>query len=361
MTRKKSTRDNPSRSTPIDRFQADIDARKQHEVDTALSEARRQAQQYQRRYDDLLADYNGFREECGWLDLLSGAFSRARPVEPKSKTGTGEAAAVAVGCDWHGLEVVDPAQVNQLNEYGPEICKASVREFFHAILAWTNIHRHGIKIRHLVLALLGDLITNMLHDDQKEGNAGTPQEEILFVLELICGGLDYLLEHGGFDRITVACCDGNHGRDTERIRAAGRCKHSHEWLLYQFLARMYAGRVEFAVADGYLLYLPIMGKVVRFHHGDGIRYQGGIGGLTIPMNKAIRAWNIGRRADLDVCGHWHQTIPPGPFYAVGSLIGYAPYSIKIKADYEEPQQGFFLMDGKRGLTAINHIKVRPAG
>jgi len=346
------------KSKPVDEFKAEVDARKQHEVDTAMADLRRDRDRAVRRYDNLLADFNGFKTDCAWLDLLDGAFSKPPKIEHEGKTGTGQAVAVAVGCDWHAFEAVKPANVNGLNEYTPEICQASVEEFFRAIVAWTEIHRAGIKIDTLVLALLGDLMTNMLHDDQKEDNAGTPQEEILFVLDLITSGLDYLLEHGGYKKIVCVCCDGNHGRDTERIRYAGRSRHSHEWLLYQFLARTYAGKVEFVIADAYHVYQPVLGYTLRFHHGDGIRYMGGIGGLTIPMNKAISAWNKARHADYDVFGHWHQMINPARFLSVGSVIGYNAYAVGIKADFEPPQQALFLVDSRRFVTSVNRIYVR---
>ena len=39
----------------------------------------------------------------------------------------------------------------------------------------------------------------------------------------------------------------------------------------------------------------------------------------------------------------------------GSLAGYSPYALSIKADYNEPSQVFFLMDKKRGKTIVAPI------
>ena len=81
-------------------------------------------------------------------------------------------------------------------------------------------------------------------------------------------------------------------------------------------------------------------------------YSGGIGGLTIPMEKAIAGWNRGREQApyLDVFGHHHTAMQNPRFISNGSLIGYGPFSLAIKAGFEPPQQTFFLLDSKRGRT-----------
>ena len=97
--------------------------------------------------------------------------------------------------------------------------------------------------------------------------------------------------------------------------------------------------------------------MLRFHHGDAIRYEGGVGGLTIPANKAIAQSNKSRTAYLDIFGHYHQMLDGGKFVSNGSLIGYNPYAIRIKASYEEPKQVFFLMERDKGKTAVYPIFV----
>ena len=81
-----------------------------------------------------------------------------------------------------------------------------------------------------------------------------------------------------------------------------------------------------------------------------IRYQGGVGGVYIPVNKAISQWSRAKHADLDVFGHFHQAKHDVRFISNGSLIGYNAFAISIKADFEPPKQAFFLIDRKRGVT-----------
>jgi len=268
---------------------------------------------------------------------------------------------IAVASDWHVYERVRPERVNGLNSYNPEIAERSIIEFFNGILAWVEIHRTKLKIKTLVLALLGDFITNTLYSDQKMENAGPVQEETLFALSLIKSGVDMLVDLGDFDEIRLVCCSGNHARPQKEKEVAMSAVNTYEWLMYKFMADyLYKDHavVKFQIANGYHEFLNIYGKEIRFHHGDWTRYMGGIGGLTIPLNKSIKAWNTGRHADFDIQGHYHQTLNPNLFYANGSILGYSTFAVLVKGEYERPQQGLIVIDSKRFITSVNRIYVR---
>jgi hypothetical protein len=71
--------------------------------------------------------------------------------------------------------------------------------------------------------------------------------------------------------------------------------------------------------------------------------------------KAVPTWNDIRPADVHCIGHWHQLRDYGNAVVNGSLIGYGPYSQRIRAPYEQPQQSMFYVDSARGkcmLTAL---------
>jgi len=114
-------------------------------------------------------------------------------------------------------------------------------------------------------------------------------------------------------------------------------------------------RIKFIINDSYLTYMDIYGYTARFHHGDSLKYGGGIGGIFIPAFKAISQWNKSMRADWDFFGHFHQLKDGGNFISNGSLIGYNAYAIRIKADYEKPKQAFVIIDEQRGLDVVRKI------
>ena len=262
----------------------------------------------------------------------------------------GEATAFAIGGDWHVEETVDPRSVNGLNEYSLETADRRISQFFRSILRLTEIERAGTKIENLVLALLGDMMTGYIHEELQESNGLSPTETVLWLRQRIKAGLELLKTEGGFKRIMVTCSYGNHGRTTKKTRHATGAKNSYEWMMYHMLRDDIPG-VEWLIADGYHLYFEVYGRLIRQHHGDNVQYQGGIGGLTIPTEKAIAGWNKARTPYLDIFGHHHTAQQSQRWLCNGSLIGYGAYSLAIKAGFEPPQQTYFLLDSKRGRTA----------
>ena len=138
-------------------------------------------------------------------------------------------------------------------------------------------------------------------------------------------------------------------------------KNSYEWLLGKILEGELAGvpGVDVYVADGAHEYLDVYGTTIRFHHGDDVRYQGGVGGLAIPLRKACDSWDSFKVADITVIGHWHQFVDYGFAIVNGSLIGYNAYALSIKARFEPPRQAFFLIDKDRGKTLVAPVFVEP--
>jgi len=91
-------------------------------------------------------------------------------------------------------------------------------------------------------------------------------------------------------------------RSFTKRRIATGYRHSWEWLSYSNLASYYRKRpkITFKVEQGYHNWLDVQGHPIRFHHGDAIRYAGGVGGVTIPLRKKIAQWNKRRQAYLDM-------------------------------------------------------------
>ena len=272
-------------------------------------------------------------------------------IEPQLASGTAEGTVVLVASDWHVEERVDPSKVSYLNRFDPEIAEARAKKFFSSGLRLVKLLQQDIKIKNVVLALLGDFISNELHEDSAEHNALQPMHAVAFASDLIAGGVNHLMDGTDFN-LEVVAHSGNHARVTRRTRFGAENGHSLEYLMYLGLKKEFKAekRINFNVADGYHSYMDVYGETIRFHHGHAINYQGGIGGIFIPAFKAISQWDKARRADLDVFGHFHQMKDGGKFICNGSLIGYNAFGLSIKADYERPQQTLFLMDKNRGRT-----------
>lgn len=295
-----------------------------------------------------------FAEECAKQRDIALAIDRRPKVRPilAKEDAASEAVAVVLASDWHYEETVDPTSVSGLNEFNLEIADKRIEKFAQSVVRLTDIQRGGTDINTLVLAMLGDFITGYIHEELVESNSLSPTQAI----ERISGKIASVISHfkKNFKRVIIPCSYGNHGRTTKKPRASTGAANSYEWLMYRLLSK-YVDGVEWHVADGYHNYLNIYDWTTRFHHGDGLTYNGGIGGLTIPVEKAIAAWNKGIVAHLDCFGHWHTSQQNPKWLCNGSLIGYSAYALQIKAPFEPPSQTFFLMDPKRGRTVTAPI------
>ncbi len=306
-------------------------------------------------YRELLKRHNALKSE------LDEAFKLKRPaqvhkIEQAHRTGTSEATAFIVASDWHIEEEVKPETVNHLNHFNLEIAKSRIDHFFQNSLTLLRIMGRDVKIQDVVLCLLGDFITGSIHEEFLETNQLRPGEAIWTAQNHLVSGIKFYLEHTRCNLIVV-CKSGNHSRMTPKTRFATESGNSLEIYMYKNLARIFEGekRVRFVIDDSYHTYLTVYDKKVRVHHGHAVKYAGGVGGIYIPMNKAIAQWDKGMKADLSISGHYHQQRDGGNFISNGSLIGYNAYAVSIKAEFEPPKQTFFLLDRKRGKTVVAPI------
>ena len=254
--------------------------------------------------------------------------------------------------DWHCGAIVRPGSVNDLNEFDLAIFHERAQGLFRNALKVVNMVRSSATISEMIVWLGGDLIDNWLHPEQVQLQELSPTQQLIECERAIVAGLGYLLEHGGFERIIVPCSHGNHGRTTQKMQADNSHATSYEWLMYQSLQRHFRQepRINWQIADGNVTYLTVLGQVLRFHHGDACRYQGGIGGLTIPLTKWIHRADQAIRADHTFQGHFHQ-LTLGPNWSVnGSLIGATAYGLKLGFAPERPQQLMRFIDSTRGFT-----------
>jgi hypothetical protein len=274
-------------------------------------------------------------------------------VPPRVKSETSESAAVFVWSDWHIEERVYPEQVSNRNDYSLKVAESRFLNLLHGCLAWYKIESAKTTIKTIVLALLGDFITGSIHSDLSEGNQLPPAEAIHKAYSMLVSGIKFILANTPKDVVLIIPChSGNHGRMTKEQRIATEAGNSLEYFMYLMLRDYFQDekRIQFVIQPGYHSYVSFFNGAfdIRFHHGHQINYQGGVGGITIPVNKAIAQWNRARHADLDVFGHFHTRFDGGNFICNGSLIGYNAYAVSIKAAFEKPSQTFFLVNKEYG-------------
>lgn len=273
-----------------------------------------------------------------------------------SKKGKREVVPVIVASDWHIEEQVKSAITNGMNEYNMEIAEDSVRQFFDNACELIHQSKRDSKISTVVFAILGDIINGVLRDEDLQSNQQTSIEALTTARTLIYRGLKQLAEDTKCN-VRVICCVGNHGRLTDKVYPSNQVRNSLEYLLYKTLERDFRDHpnINVVVSEAGYYIQDIFGTRVRFHHGHTFKFNGGIGGLSVPVLRKISQLNLIEKADLDVCGHFHSMQIFPNCILNGSLVGANGYSIQLGIPFEPPRQVFFLMDSKYGRSVVAPI------
>jgi hypothetical protein len=320
-------------------------------ADAELARLRSEVASLKGRYKAALQQIDRERERADSLVQLRG-IEPAAVRNSRNAKGTKHAATMVVLLsDIHCEEVVRPETVNGLNEFNLDVCDARLAELWSRFFAMLEHERQLCRIDRVCIWIGGDVITGMIHPELAEENSLHPLAAKRWIGSRLRGFIDAASEQ--VKEIVVATSCGNHGRTTEKLRT-NEADTSYEHDLYLTMqAEERKKNVRWQIGEGHLNYVDLDGFRVRFCHGHAIRYQGGIGGIHVPLNKAIAAWDSTTRADLTCIGHWHQFSwgRSGRYVTNGSVIGHSAYAIRIKANYEPPCQAAFVIDhGRREVT-----------
>lgn len=338
MARARKQRHDPSLAS----FERHLDVAR----DASNSRLRDELASLKRKYDASLKQLDAEKAAVANLTALSDvAPKRIARSRPRGKRP--EATAVLILSDWHVEEEVRPETCRNLNHFTLAIADRRIKQLVQRASMLIEHEKHLTGIRRIVVAALGDFITGHIHDDLVEVTQLAPLAATRWAGERLGGVIDAMSE---IAPVLVATASGNHGRSTKHPRMATENDHSFEQHLYLTMAGQEKRKnVEWQVGEGYLNNINLDGFIVRAHHGHAIRFGGGVGGLTIPANKAISNWNQAQRADLDIFGHWHCfSWLPYRFVANGCLIGHNAFADRIKAEYQPPSQSLVIIDHDHG-------------
>lgn len=294
------------------------------------------------------------RRKLSLYEQHSG-LKRKKPIAIKtSKSKSKEAdygTVITLLSDIHAEHKIQLSQTNGVNKLTPDIVVLRMHHYFENLLKLTRLTRKGLKLNNLVMGMLGDNIHGFIHEEYLRTNYMTPIEASLFITDVLKDGLKKILENGDFTNVIIVCKVGNHSRTTQKIYTDEEALHSYEWGIYNILAKAFP-EIHWVIDESYFTYLNIYDKTLRFHHGHGFRYVGGVGGIYIPLMRYILKVNRQKQADMDLIGHWHtrEFLASGGAIVNGSVCGPDPYSIRMGFPIEPPTQTFQILDAEKGFT-----------
>ncbi|WP_028451848.1 hypothetical protein [Chitinilyticum aquatile] len=257
--------------------------------------------------------------------------------------------------DWHWAEVVDPRQINGVNEYNLEIAHQRASKLIQKTI---SLLRHEFtRPCHpgIVFALGGDMVSGDIHDELMATNAVEIMPAVHDLIGVLAWCITTLADE--FGAVFVPCVSGNHGRNTHKTRAKGRNYTSFDWLAYVTLARLFENdkRITFLIPDGPDAYYRVFGTRYLLTHGDQFRGGDGMIGALGPIirgdhRKRSRNGQIDAGYDVMLLGHWHQYIHLQRLIVNGSLKGYDEYAYSNNFGFERARQALWITHPVHGIT-----------
>lgn len=265
--------------------------------------------------------------------------------------------------DFHWGEVVDPEQVNHVNEYNLETAKQRLHTTVEKTIDICFNHTVNPDYPGIVLALGGDMVSGDIHEEIAKTNDGYTMEHVFDMFDHFVAVIDTLADK--FGRVFVPTAYGNHGRNTRKPITKGAAQTNFDWMLYTMLEKHYASdiRVRFMVPTGYDAFYSIYGTNYLLTHGDRIGARGGDGiigiiGPIIRGTKKIKAHydTMEKHIDCVIMGHYHTYLNHQGIIVNGSLKGYDEYAMANRFNAEPPQQALWFTHPDHGITLTMSIR-----
>ncbi len=245
--------------------------------------------------------------------------------------------------DWHAGEVVDPAQVSNINRFDwttlQERVAAVLRGYLSFAALTPNLHR-------ISLGWLGDMVNGIIHEEIVASNEFPVADQCIRVGELM-GQFVLDLAAGLPSSVEIRCYGvaGNHAR-TKPGHASKNVFDSWDWVAYHLarLSTQHLENVTWELPRSGTCLVPIAGKRLLLFHGDGIRSSMvgfPAGGVARRANE-LQAQFAARDEPIDMlaCGHFHdpQLMGVGRVLVNGSLVGMNEYGAKNYGGGAKPCQ-----------------------
>jgi len=306
-----------------------------------------------KQLNELLRENAVLKKKTAVKDNITDYKEYKIPV--KKSTNDHEATAFALASDWHLEQLVDRTKIIHDNEYNLDIAEQRATQFFQNLLKLLKKEQQHVQINTLVLWLGGDFITGNIHTENLKVCQLGPAQAICFARDLLVSGIQFLLDNTDLN-IVIPYNHGNHARITEKVWLSTEEDNSLEYILYDDIKDRFRGnkRVKMVAPNGSTSMIEVYGLKVFFAHGHhGLTYQGGIGGLYIPVRKYLaRKFSKIQNFYMLCIGHWHQYIQDTQFVCNGSMIGYDQYADSRGLEPDIPKQTFFLIDSKRKCRTV---------
>jgi hypothetical protein len=211
----------------------------------------------------------------------------------------------------------------------------------------------------------GDMISGGIHEELRETNWGTIEEQAVDIGECLISCLLAMAGEFADDhrKIYVPCVVGNHGRRSLKPVAKQHVRENREWGIYRAIAAQLADdkRFEFFIPDTPDFHYEVYGHKFMLTHGNQIGARGGDGhiGAVGPITRGSMKTNwqqmqIKLGFDTMVIGHYHAYSPRGvlvPVIVNGCWKGFDEYAMNVlRVPFSKPQQAVWFVSPSHGIV-----------
>jgi predicted phosphodiesterase len=296
--------------------------------------------------------------------LAAGASTEPRWMQDLATKGQGKTTGipVTIWSDWHVPETVSYAETNGLNEFNMDIAEKRVTKLVRKTRQLCFEHMTNPDYAGIVVCLGGDMVSGEIHDELTDTNDGHLIPTVLKVATWIVEGLIALA--ADFGTVFCPCVDGNHGRNTFKIRNKSFRYKNFDWLIYNIVereikARGYGDRITFSIPPSNEVRFDVYDHRFLLLHGHDIGVRGGDGiiGALGPIKRGsikvgAQQAEMGRGFDTLLLGHWHQYIDVHGIIVNPTLKGYDEFASKVlRATPQRAAQALFFVHPEYGITA----------
>jgi hypothetical protein len=276
-------------------------------------------------------------------------------VQPKEAAPSSPGVPTLFLSDFHWGEVVHPSQINGVNTYNLTIARARLADTVNAAAKLAKVISPKMDYPGIVVPLGGDMVSGNIHEELSATNELNTIPTVLDLWGCLASAIEFMADT--FGRVFLPCVSGNHGRDTRKIWAKDRHHTSFDWMLYQILAKHFAGdkRITFLIPDGSDAIYSIYNTRYLLSHGDQFRGGDGLIGPLGPLTrgnhkKRSRNSQIDLTYDVMICGHFHQYMHLSNLIVNGSLKGMDEFAYANNFAFEYPQQALWITHPVYGPT-----------
>lgn len=268
--------------------------------------------------------------------------------------------------DVHIGETVKPEDVNYVNEYNSTVGHYRVNK---CVDAFIDIYINKMKYSYdgVVLNVLGDIITNDLHD-LAETNDKTVIDQIIFAVDLIETQIRKLQKH--FGKVLVNMVSGNHGRlqPLKYTKISNRYNNSLEKIVYTFIERNVRKDLDdfviFNTSPEDVLRYSINGHKFQQEHGDKIKTTGtAIAGPSTSFARAyLKKSNIGVSTNTSfqtlIIGHFHNHYYANGVMVCNSVKGYDTFCASLGINFSLPGCTSFAVNSHGQIIYLTDLQIR---